>query len=768
MTKSNSNGKYSPVLQIIHWAAALFVIGQLTIALVLGQLRSLQYGQYVLDLHRQLGFAIFLTCIVRLIVITRHKAPSLHTELPAWQILAARVVHLAFYATMVIQPLLGICIAWARGDTVTAFGLMTLPAPWDISDGARDQLMTAHVVTAAVMVGLVIIHLGAVVFNRSKRRLAVMERMLPSTPADTFVNRVPVALQLLLALGIVIVIALAMSINAVSKYRAFTQMTTTYQENDEVAADETRASQVAWKEIVGLGSAAISTGSADRMHLIADTARIHLVNAAERASDADVRAAIATLCARIQALVAERGSFPASATADVDAHIQDLIDTQGAIAQQLRGDITERAARGHDLIVITVAPMAMLGVLLAFVLARSMSGSVNRMRALVRGIEANAGTHNIVVCGRGEFAELMRDMVGMRRAIQQRTQIEADQRLAIEAERAHLAYTQQAMQRETERLQSVERQALREQLAREFESQVAGIVESVAATVDSLRGTSAELALSAASTTRRSADASVVAETTKSAASRIAASSEHLSEASRSVRKHAEQSKTRAVLGVQEASAARAEIDMLAVASRQIGGVAEIISSVARQTQLLSINARIEAARAGDAGRGFGVVADEVKTLAAKTQDATGTIGEHVQQVGTAATRSVDILMNMRAIIADLEENSCNIFAACDDQTKSTEDIASKVTAISASTAAVADNISQAEQTARATEAMAANVVSTADRLQKQADSLQDQVANFVLGLRSVVARGQLPAGPVEERRPLAVKTARALSLILT
>jgi methyl-accepting chemotaxis protein len=60
------------------------------------------------------------------------------------------------------------------------------------------------------------------------------------------------------------------------------------------------------------------------------------------------------------------------------------------------------------------------------------------------------------------------------------------------------------------------------------------------------------------------------------------------------------------------------------------------------------------------------------------------------------------------------------------------------VTQISASTVAVAENIAQAERTARATEAMAADVVETAGVLQGQADSLQDQVANFVLQLRSV------------------------------
>jgi methyl-accepting chemotaxis protein len=109
-----------------------------------------------------------------------------------------------------------------------------------------------------------------------------------------------------------------------------------------------------------------------------------------------------------------------------------------------------------------------------------------------------------------------------------------------------------------------------------------------------------------------------------------------------------------------------------------------------------------------------------------------------VHQVGSAATRSIEILQNMRSIIADLEGSSSIIFAACDDQFKSTEDIASKVTQISASTVSVAENIAQAERTARATEAMAADVVETADVLQGQADSLQDQVVNFVLQLRSV------------------------------
>jgi hypothetical protein len=67
----------------------------------------------------------------------------------------------------------------------------------------------------------------------------------------------------------------------------------------------------------------------------------------------------------------------------------------------------------------------------------------------------------------------------------------------------------------------------------------------------------------------------------------------------------------------------------------------------------------------------------------------------------------------------------------------------SKVTEISSSTISVAQNIARAETTARATEAMAAQVVATADELQLQANSLQDQVANFVLQLTAVVSTKQ-------------------------
>jgi len=184
-----------------------------------------------------------------------------------------------------------------------------------------------------------------------------------------------------------------------------------------------------------------------------------------------------------------------------------------------------------------------------------------------------------------------------------------------------------------------------------------------------------------------------------------------------------------------EINSAAEVINNLETQSDNIGSVLDVIRGIAEQTNLLALNAAIEAARAGEQGRGFAVVADEVRTLASRTQKSTEEIQHMIEQLQSGSRQAVKVMHHS-------DEQAQETVSQAGKAGQSLEDISQVVVAINDMNMQIAN---AAEEQGLVSEEVNRNVININDAVQKssmgagQTSEASDSLARLAAELQQLV-----------------------------